>query len=257
MTERDEINEEELVQRMLYAFLKPVVRLASRFRVPMKTIATLVQTAYFQELRDSGATLDEAADRLGVSRRSAARLSSRLKSRFLAPEMGHNLPRRIEFMLGAEPMSATRIHQVMRESRDDIDAAIETLVVEERIELLPGRTPVYRPTPGTRELPRDSWVRRVGALTSLMENLGDAAYGRFFGALPTTFLRTLTFRAPPESSAELEEMFYESVLGKVTELRDRVDAVPETHADADRFQLSVCWAPCELLRSENEEAERE
>ena len=249
MAAPEEIPDEELVERIMYAFLKPAVRLAARFRVPIKTLARLAQTAYFQELRDSGATLDEAADRLGISRRSAARLSSRLKSRFLRPELAHNLPRRIEFMVGAEPMSRARIHQVLREGAEAIDAAIQVLVQEGRIELIPGRTPVYQPVPGQRELPRDTWVRRVGALTSFTENVGDAAFGRFFGRLESTLARTLMFRVPPGGAAELEQMFYESVVAKVNELSDRVDGEPATHAAADQLQLSICWAPYELLRS--------
>lgn len=245
MPSSEDIGEEELVQRLIYAFLKPVARLAAHFEVPMKTVTDLTRMAYFQELRESGVILDDVADRLQISRRSAARLSARLRSRFAQPHASLELPARIELMVAAQPMSAKRITQVLRADRAEVDAAIQSLVDAGRLRLMKRRTPTYEVVGERQQSARDRWLRRVDTLTNLTENLGDVVYGRFFAKEPNAFARTLTVRVPSRGQGELEAMFDSKVYPTVEGLSDRADA----ESKSDQIQLSLYWAPVDLLRS--------
>ncbi len=246
MASTDDITDAELVQRVVYALLRPAVRVAGMFGVPLKTVQSLVEAALFQELRARGMTLDEAGEALGVGRRTAARLSKKLKERFVVPELRHNLPRRIEFMVGVRPLSAARIRQALPEHRAaDVDEAIAALRSEGRIDLVPGRTPRFRPAEGLRRLSRDTWRARVGGLTSFAENLADAVYGRFFASEPGAFARTLSFNVPEGGHEALERLYSETLVETIERLNREAE---ETEQGAP-MQLSLCWAPYELIRN--------
>ena len=239
-----DITPDELAHRVVYALMRPAVRLAAAFGLDMKTAATLLESAYFQELRSMGLTLDEASERLGVSRRTAARLSKQLKNRFVLPEIRHNLARRVEFMLAAQPMSSARLAQTLTDVEDaDILTALDELVATGRVELRDGRTPTYHPASMLRQLARDTWVQRVGGLTSFAGNLADAVWGRFGEATPSAFARTLSFRVPKGSHERLEKFYEESLLPLILEL----DAEGEGD-DRAPMQMSLCWAPYEWSR---------
>ena len=241
------ISEDELVQRVIPAFLKPVVRLAARFKVPIRTVTDLAGLAYSQELREAGVTLHELSERLQISRRTSARLPASLRDRFVGPDVEGDLPSRIEFMLAVQPMSARRIRQVLRFDGDAIDAAIESLVDEGRIRLIQRRTPVYQVVPVEAPCPRKGWLRRIGALTSLAANLGDVAHARFFADEPRAFARTLTLCVPRGGERVLEEMFNSKAYPTIEVLSDRVN---DGQADDGQLQLSIYWAPLEFLRAQ-------
>ncbi|MCB9507758.1 MAG: hypothetical protein H6700_02685 [Myxococcales bacterium] len=245
MEHDDDITSGELTQRVVYALLHPPVRVANALGLSLRQLSELVETAYFQEVRAEGATLDAAAERLGISRRTASRLATQLRERFLLPELRHNLPRRLEFMLSAEPLSATRLKQLLADvDGDDIDAALAALVEEGRVELVAGRTPTYRPAAAVRKLQRDTWVKRIGGLTSLAGNVADAAYGRFFKDDPRSFARTLSFRVAAGAEARLTAWYESALLPMVVAADQEADEVGE----ATSMQLSLCWAPYELIR---------
>lgn len=236
-----DIDAAELRRRVIYALLRPAVRLAAGASVPLAEVVELLQTAYFHEVRQDGARLDEAAEKLGVSRRTAARLSKQLKQRFVAPELAHSLPRRIEFMVAAEPMSRARVAQTLGGyEREEVEAAVERLLADGRLRETDERTPTLHAVTTLRQLARDTWVKRVGALGSFAENLADVAHGRFFAETPQAFARTLSFRMPPGGEEELEALYREHVL-------PRVVALDETE-DGAAMQMSICWAPQDLAR---------
>jgi hypothetical protein len=247
MSDQDDITEDELVQRVVYALLRPAVRMAAMWDMPLKVLAELLQSAHFQELRSHGLTIEETSASLGVSRRTALRMSKQLRDRFVLPDLRHNLPRRIEFMLAVRPMSATKVRQVLTDEDDAaVDAAIGTLLSEGRLEELSGRTPVLRPAPGLRRLARDTWLQRIGGLTSFSENFADAAYGRFFATEPKSFARTLSFQIPAGAHASLEAVYQDLILPELTRLSDDAEGA----SDADSMQLSLCWAPYEFMSAQ-------
>ena len=213
LTTADEIGEVELAHRVLFALLRSVVRIAGVFRVPLKDVVQLLESAYFRETRGRAPTLRALARELGVSQRTADRLAAQNRATFLVPELEHHLPRRIEFMLAAEPASLARLGQLLPDvTEDEIASVIEALTREGRLERDGERTVVYRPVPGVRTLPRDTWVRRVGALTSFSDNLADAVFGRFFRNDDRAFARTLTFSMLPSDVRLLSEWYQREML---------------------------------------------
>ncbi len=240
----------ELARRVIYALVRPTVRIAAVFDMPLKELAALVEMAYFHELRARGLTLKETGEALSVSQRKAVRLATQLRENFLQPELEHNLPRRIEFMLWSQPMSEAQLRRVLRGvDGESVRKALDELLAGGRIEPRAGsRVVSFEPVSALRKLPRDTWMQRVGGLTSFAENLADAAFGRFFKEEPRTFARTLTFEVPQGAAEALQAWYEDEVLTKIIALNKSAEQVEERES----IQLSLCWAPYEYIRSEGE-----
>lgn len=252
MSKPQEIPDRELQRRVMFSLLSPVVRMARLFGVPLKELTGWVEAAYFQELRAQGLTLKEIGGALAVSERTAVNLSKKLRERFLLPEHEHNLPRRVEFLLGVRPMGEARIKQLMPEVEpDEVDRVLETLRKQGRIKEVPGRTLKYALAQPVVRLPRDTWMARVGALNSFAENLTNAVYGRFFRREPRAFARTVTFQGKPEAYERLGAFYEEVMLPQLRELMADVeteeDGQSEEH-EGQAVQVSLCWAPYEYTR---------
>lgn len=233
----------ELEQRVVFSLLRPAVALAAAFRVPLKELSRWVEVAYFEHLRQEGLTLQETSDLLDVNVRTAKRLSQQLKVHFLRPELEHNLLVKIEFMLRAEPMSLARLNQVLREIPEDaVREAVERLVAEGRIVEQEGRTPTFRVVKSVNSLVRDTWLARIGGLNSLLENLADVAWGRFFDGDPSTFARTLTFHVRPQDIPALVDAF-DALVTRVAAL----EAAAKDTRDAVPIRLSHFFGPFDLL----------
>lgn len=242
----DDLTQDELLLRVLYALLQPAIRLASVFGVPLKELGRLLESSYYNEVRGRVATRRETADKLGVSARSADRLARQARETFVVPELEHNLPRRIEFMLAAAPMSAARLSQVMRDvDAGDVERALATLVETGRVVATEERTVTYRPSATVRSLPRDTWTSRVGALSSFGENLANAAWGRFFADDDAAFARTLSFRLTEQRALELSDWYAREILPRIVAWDEEATNAPdETRLP---MQLSLCWAPYEAM----------
>lgn len=240
-----DIDERELERRLVHALARLVARFAGAFEMPLAELVDLVQAAHLQTLRERGLTLGDIGRRMDVSERHAKRLMKQLRESFLDTERSYDLPVRIEFMLWAQPMSAARLKQVMRDEPAAIDQAIERLVETGRVAIDAGRTPLLRPTTQVQSLVRDTWLARIGALNSFVGNFGDAVWGRFIDASPRSFARTLSFLVREEDVPELQRFFSESLVPFMSGL----DAAA---ADADPtrrepYRLSLCWSPFESM----------
>ncbi len=249
--QQHDISPEELRKRVLYSLLLPAVRLARLVRIPLKDLTGLVAIIYFEELRTQGLTLKESAEALGMSQRTAVRLSKELREPFFLPEVTHNLQRHLEFMLATRPMGFARLRQVLPQTNGDkIEEALQSLLEQGRIRELNGRTKLYTGSNiGTRRLVGDSWISRVGALNSLMGNLFNATYGRLLRNEPRAFVRTLSFNAPPGVVEQLHR-FYENVIRREVE---NMDKQAEQNESDELMQLSLCWAPYEYLNDKEDQ----
>ena len=244
MEHEQDISPKELEKRVIYSLLKAAVRLSRVFKVPLKELVYWVETAYFRELRGMGGTLKETSEALSVSQRTAVRLSKQLRESFFLPEVKHSLPLRIEFMLWARPMGEARIVQVLPDANEaQVREALEGLLESGRIRERRGRTLMYEKVTNLRRLPRDTWMARIGALNSLMENLSNATYGRFFRGEKKAFARTMRFQIDPDDFAELLKIYESTLLPRLTEISDKGEQCE--HAVA--MQLSLCWAPYEYI----------
>ncbi|MEL6177688.1 MAG: hypothetical protein AAFS10_01985 [Myxococcota bacterium] len=247
MTDKDhdseQISDNELRRRVIYSVLLPAVKLAYLFNIPLKELLGWVETAYFHEVRSTGATLKETSQTLKISQRTAVRLSKQLRESFFLPEVKHNLPRRIEFMLWTQPMSEARLVQVLRDVEPEkVREALVALQTRGRIVEKQGRTLMYETRANLRRLPRDTWMARIGGLNSLMENVTNTIYGRFFHNEERAFARTLSFQMPATGLGRLKELYEAQLLPRLKSISD--DAVP---GDEEGFemQLTLCWAPYE------------
>lgn len=260
--ERDEISEQELRQRVLYAMFLPVIRLARVFGVPLSQLRDWLEIAYFHELRRDDLKLREASALMGISMSKAAVLSRQLKENFLAPEQEPGLERRIEFMLWAEPLTLAKIHQVLVDvSEREVSRALAGLVKSGRLKReRRGAHTVYALNINTSRRAWDSWLARVDGLQDALGSVTNAVYGRFFRAEPRAFARTLTFRIRPEDLDELRKLYEEVIFPKIVELDDRAlgpqddaqggsagqrDAPDE---DTQPLSLSMFWAPHEYIK---------
>ncbi len=234
-----DITREELQRRVIYSLMLPVARLAHRFRVPLKELSGWMQIAYFHELRRGGLTLREACELLNVGMRKAAELSSSLKANFFQPEAEHELPRRVEYMLWAEPLSRARIHQVLRdEKRADLDQAIERLLAEHRIREVAGRSDVFERTSREARLVTPQWMTQIDGVNNFGASLTEAVHGRVFDDSAESLLRTLTFELADADVGELKKLYEEVIFPRLAELEERSKG-----QSSKSMSVSICWAP--------------
>jgi hypothetical protein len=246
-TESLEDNEElaalELERRVIYAMLLPGVRLSRLFGVGLKEAGEWIELAYLKELIHDGAKLKDAADLLGVSVRKVSGLASRLRENFFTPEFSHELPARIEFMLWAQPMSKRRIKQYLSSVDDDvIDEAVDALSEQGRIREVQGRTTTYEVVQSAQRLVRDDIMARIDALNTMLGNVTDAVFGRFFHKEQKAFARSLQFRIRAEDLPRLRELYEESVWKTLSQLDEA--ALDDPHAIP--MGATLCWAPMDL-----------
>lgn len=235
----DEVSDDELQRRVVFSLLQPAIRLAKRYRVPLKEFTQWLQIAYFQELRSSGLTLREAGELMDVGMRKASELSRSMKENFFKPERDHELPRRIEFMLWAEPLSRARIHQLMRaEEPALLDEAIERLVAEGRIQWVDGKHEVLEVTGTQARLVKPTWMSQVDGINQYGRNLASATHERVFEDSDRALLRTLSFRIAPSDVDALQALYEDDIFARLEQLEHRAQG----RSDALTMTLSICWS---------------
>ncbi|MEM6929077.1 MAG: hypothetical protein AAF602_19215, partial [Myxococcota bacterium] len=86
----------ELKQRVVYSLMRAAARVGVRLQLPLKSVTSLLQMAYFQEAREArGLNLDAIAALFGTSLRTVSTLHHRFRSDFFAPEQEVALRRAI------------------------------------------------------------------------------------------------------------------------------------------------------------------
>ena len=235
------------------------VKLAMRLEIPLKEVTRLVRVAYMRELRAQGLSLLECADLLGVSERTAKNLARELRQSFDLPDREHTLPTRIEFMLWRAPMSLARLKQVIQEhDPEEVEEAVELLVEQERVSLDEAHN-VYVPTQSVNSQLSTDWVKRVGGLNSLIDNLTRTITQRFFGPAESggegralesdlsAFARTLSFYVSRGRLEELQALFWKKIVPEISAL----DMASHEEEDAYSVKMTLFWA------AEPEEKEEE
>lgn len=238
---------EELARRVVYAFMYATARLADQFGTerPLKAAGKELQMAWFHALRDRGLKLHEISSRLGISSASVAALSKRLKDNFVTGEGRGAVQRRIEFMLWAEPLSRARLHQVLTEVPPaEIDAALDALLAQERVQLRPGRTPRFVPVRASRVV-RDQMLARLDGLNQLVGAISQTAFGRFFAPKRTSFARVSQLRVRPEDIPKLRALYETHIWPTLKAL----DAAAEGSDAAESLEFVVTWSPYALFEA--------
>lgn len=240
----------EVFNRVVYALLAPAVRLALNFEVSVKDLTRWLHMAYYQEARSRGMKNREIAESLGVSMRKLAALSSQLKRNFLPEEDLHKLPRRIEYMLWAGPLSSARIKQTLPEidPPERVDEALEMLIKQGRIRALEDRLQRFEVVKSEFRLVDDELGARLDGLGNLTSSVSNAVYSRFFaGPSVPAFARTLSFRVRKASVARLRKLYDEVIWETLRKLDEEASGEPDE--DVEQIDLSLLWAPHEFLRA--------
>ena len=164
----------------------------------------------------------------------------------------HELPARIEFMLWAEPLSRKRIKQYLSSSNEDaVDDAIDLLVEQGRIREVDGRTTTFEVVTNEQRLVRDDLMARIDALNTLLGNVTDAVFGRFFQKDEKAFARSLQFRVRAEDLPRLKALYEEHVWRELSAL----DEAARQDPNAISMGATLCWAPMDLTIETIEAAE--
>jgi hypothetical protein len=235
-----EMSREELERRVIYTMFTPALKLARRFKLPLKDLGYWLETAYYHELKRAGLRGAQAAEHLGVSHRKVITLSRQLKEAFMAVELNASLPRRIEFLLWAGPHTEGRIIQLFEDHEEaHVHQALATLVEQERVVREDKRPPEYRVLKRNFRLFQDQWVARLDGLQNLLASMERVISARFFDEDERAFARTLSFRLRPEDMSELQRFYEEQLWPYITELEARVEADDEVQL----MDLSIFWGP--------------
>jgi hypothetical protein len=233
---------DNLPLRVVYALMLPSARLAQLVEVPLRDLGSWFQMASFHETRRRGLKMREAAQVLGVSMRKVALLSKQLKQGLVEPDAAHGLPRQIEFMLWAAPLSVARIAQALDEEQEAVTEALQTLLGEGRVSSVPGRTVTYRVVRGESRLVRPEWSARLDALNRLLESVANTVYGRFFAHDERTFARTVDLRVRREDLGELTRLYNEVLWPALVKL-DEAAKDAENSGATEELTITILWAP--------------
>jgi len=237
----------ELGERVIYALLRPAARLALAFGVSIKDVGDWLQMAYFHEARARGLKLRHIADILDVSPRKAALLSKQLKHNFLDVEVEVALPRRVEFLLWAGPLSAARITQALQGDSAAIERALKKLVADGRVKVEPGATPRYAVVRGEFRLVDEAgWLSRIDGLDTLLGSVANTTFSRFFGGAAqkaASFARTAGLRVRKADLPTLQKLYQETLWPALVAL----DEAAKGDDEATSIEVSLVWAPLGAL----------
>lgn len=227
--------------RLIYSLLKPVVRAAARFHVPMRTLAELVRLAYFEHLsRQEGLTQAEIARRLGQTDRHMRSLARKLRSDFFAAEHEVGVVREVENQIAAAHPTMDQLgHTLAHLPAGELDRALSVLGAEGRIELGPdGR---LQAPARYHVLASDQFHHRVDALNHFLDGMYRAVLHRLvFDEREGSMVKAISFSAMPEALQAFITRFEGDLRREIAALEE--DAAFQGHAET-RYTLGVTLAP--------------
>ena len=243
---------QEMQLRLVYSMMKPVIRAAARFRLPMRTLGELMRLAYFEHLSREGRSTAEIAEHFGQTPRHMRSLARRLDSDFFEAERDVGLVREVEAFVGARsPATDAQVVEALPnwEARD-VSAAIARLVEEQRLERdAQGRLQIARRYVVLRS---EEFHHRIDSLNHLLDGTYRAVLHRLvFDDRLTAMMKTISFSA---LAGELVA-FMQRLEG---ELRRELATIDESASFAgrgeDRYTLAITLAPvAETPRAEPED----
>ncbi|MEO1269860.1 MAG: hypothetical protein AAFX99_17375 [Myxococcota bacterium] len=126
---------QEMQLRLVYSLLKPAVRAAARFNLPIRPFIELVRLAYFEHLKRQGMSAAEIAQHFGQSTRHMRTLAQRLESDFFQAERDVGLMREVEAKVAETTPTDQEIAEALPSWRtEEVEMAIAQLLEEDRIE---------------------------------------------------------------------------------------------------------------------------
>jgi hypothetical protein len=233
------VTDPNLKTRVVFAALKPAVRLGMTFGVSLKDIKNFTELAYYQEARHRGMKMREMSELMDISMSKVGLLSKKLKEHYLEPELEHGVGRQILSLLWASPLSEARLVAALPDyGPHDVKEALDRLLAENRIRLLPGRTESYELTSGAQRLDIAPWMAKIDGLNTLLSSVSKAVEARFHRDDPRTFVRNLAFRVRKQDFERLQKLYETAIFPLIVELDEAVT----TDDESVPVRLSVLWS---------------
>lgn len=226
--------------RLVYSLLKPAVRAAARFHVPMRTLAELLRLAYFEHLRRDGLTQAQIAARLGQTDRHMRSLARRLKGDFFAAEHEVGLVRAVEDLVASErPRPGEVAARFPDVEPAVIEDALAALSAEGRIETSPdGR---LQAPARYHVLSSDQFQHRVDALNHFLDGVYGAVVHRLvLDEREGCMIKTISFTAAPTTLQAFLVRFEGALRRDIAAIEEETSFAG---VEATRYTLGVAVAP--------------
>jgi hypothetical protein len=228
--------------RFVYSLLKPVVRAAARFHVPMRTLTELVRLAYFEHLRREGLSQAEIGRRLGQSDRHMRSLAQRLKGDFFAAEHKVGVSRELEDLIAsARPRPSELARRLPHVDAAELDEVLAELQKQGRAEV--GADGRLQTPARYHVLSSQQFHHRVDALNHFLDGMYRAVVQRLLldqreGAMA----KAITFSARPEALAAFVARFEGELRQGIAALEEEATFAGETE---HRYTLGLTLAQAE------------
>lgn len=226
--------------RLLYSLLKPAVRVAARFHVPMRTVSELTRLAYFEHLLHEGLAQTEIARRLGQTDRHMRSLRKRLEDDFFAAEQEVGVVRELEDLIAREqPLPSDLALHLPAVEPGELDRALSVLTAEGRAEL--GEDGRLRAPARYVVLSSQQFHHRVDALNHFLDGVYRAILHRLVhDEREGTMIKTISFTALPASLARFAARFEGELRRDIAALEEEASFAGKTES---RYVLGVALAP--------------
>ena len=226
--------------RLVYSLLKPAVRAAARFHVPVRTLVELVRLAYFELLSHAGLTQAQIARRFGQTERHMRSLARRMRTDFFRAEQEIGLLREIENLVATRSPTSAEIHALLRAfDAAQIDEAIHQLLQEERIVHDDSERLVI--SPKYVLLSSEQFQHRIDALNHFMDSVDRAIISRLvFDEREEAMMKTISFSAQPEKLRAFVRSFEGDLRRGISMLEE--DAVFDG-VIGQRYALAISLTP--------------
>jgi hypothetical protein len=235
------ISQQESRRRIAFAVLAPFARVAVNWRLPLREAKQLIELAYYAEARRRGYKLREVAELLSVSMSKLGLMSRDLKEIFDEGTAGQTTARRVLSVLGAGPLSEAKLLSVLDdEEAEAVKAVLDDMVAQQLLEIVPGRTPLYRLAAAQYRLVQEPWMARYDALNHLMTAVGQTIDARFERGDGAAMARTLSFKIRPEDRARLAELYERQLVPLIVELDQAAVAAGDAGV---AMNVAIMWAP--------------
>jgi hypothetical protein len=235
------ISQQESRRRIAFAVLAPFARVAVNWRLPLREAKQLIELAYYAEARRRGYKLREVSELLSVSMSKLGLLSRDLKEIFDEGTTGQTTARRVLSVLGAGPLSEAKLLSVLDDvEAESVKSVLGDMVEQLLLEIVPGRTPLYRLAAAQYRLVQEPWMARYDALNHLMTALGQTIDARFERGDGAAMARTLSFKIRPEDQPRLAELYEKQFVPLILELDRQAEAAGDAGV---AMNVAVMWAP--------------
>ncbi len=225
--------------RLVYSLLKPAVRCAARFSVPMRTAADLLRLAMYEELAKQGLSVSEIAARLGQTPRNARLLRQRLEEDFFQAEKQVGLPREIEDFISEQPSTSAELHaHFAQQPQETLDTAVEALLAQGRLELDGQRK--LRTGAKYVVLSSEKFHHRIDALNHHLQTMYRSLMERLVADdARTAMIKTISFSAQPEAFAAFLKRLEGNLRQEIAQLEEQA----AFEGDPSRFAIGLTATP--------------